>query len=69
MITGEDFTAVRWRRSSYCSGASSTCVEMVTDLSEVWVRDSKDLRGRILVLGVEEWRALVCGVRAGEFGC
>lgn len=82
MIIGDDFTAVgdgidcgveptavRWRRSRYSSGAGSSCVEVARGLSEVWVRDSKDLHGWMLVFSVEEWRTLVRGVRAGEFGC
>jgi hypothetical protein len=59
--------AVTWRRSSYCTGAASTCVEVSIGVQMVTVRDSKAATGPILRFTVEEWRAFVQGVRAGEF--
>jgi hypothetical protein len=56
-----------WRRSSYCSGAASTCVEMASDGQVVAIRDSKVPGGPVFRFTVEEWRAFVRGVRAGEF--
>ena len=58
--------AATWRRSSYCSGAATTCVEVAIGARMVTVRDSK-ATGSTLRFTVEEWRAFVRGVRAGEF--
>ena len=56
-----------WRRSSYCSGAASTCVEVAISTQMVTVRDSKVAASPILRFTPEEWRAFIRGVRAGEF--
>jgi hypothetical protein len=57
-----------WQRSSY-SGTSGNCVEVALNLPGlVAVRDSKDPDGPKLVVTVDEWRAFVAGVQAGEFG-
>jgi hypothetical protein len=56
-----------WRRSSHCSGAASTCVEVAIGDHVVAVRDSKAAASPVLRFTVEEWRAFVRGVRAGEF--
>jgi Domain of unknown function (DUF397) len=57
-----------WRKSSY-SGTSGNCVEVATNLPGlVAIRDSKDPGGPKLAVGVDEWRAFVAGVRAGELG-
>jgi hypothetical protein len=60
-------SATTWRRSSYCSGAASTCVEVAIGAQMVTVRDSKVSASPILRFTLEEWRAFVRGVRAGEF--
>ena len=56
-----------WRRSSACSGADSTCVEVAVGADEVAVRDSKDPGGPELRFTAAEWAAFTHGVRAGEF--
>lgn len=56
-----------WRRSSYCTGAATTCVEVAVGDGIVAVRDSKVVPGPVLRFTVEEWEAFVHGVRAGEF--
>jgi hypothetical protein len=58
---------VRWRRSSACTGADSTCVEVAVGTEAVAVRDSKDAAGPVLRFTPAEWRAFLAGVRAGEF--
>lgn len=58
---------VIWRRSTYCSGANSTCVEVSINDAEVIVRDSKDPGGATLRFTVAEWEAFVMGARQGEF--
>jgi hypothetical protein len=61
-----------WRTSSYSSGGN--CVEVAFDQRpaslhnpHVFVRDSKDPRGPVLVLTAQEWVAFLAGVRDGEF--
>jgi len=64
-----DLSHAVWRKSSFCSGADSTCVEVAEfDMGWVAVRDSKDPSGPALVFTPEEWEAFRKGVRAGEFG-
>lgn len=57
----------RWTRSSRCSGANSTCVEVALCRGTVRVRDGKDPTGPVLVFSPDEWHAFEHGVRAGEF--
>ena len=58
---------VTWRRSSACTGADSTCVEIAVGHGVVAVRDSKDAAGPVLRFTAAEWRAFLAGVRTGEF--
>jgi hypothetical protein len=62
-----DGKVATWRRTSYCTGAASTCVEVAIGAQMVTVRDSKVLASPILRFTIDEWRAFVRGVRAGEF--
>lgn len=57
-----------WRKSSYCSGANTTCVEIATNSGSVLVRDSKDPAGPVLSFTRDEWRMFLLGAAAGEFG-
>lgn len=63
----ERFPEQRWTRSSRCSGANSTCVEVALCGGTVRVRDGKDPAGPVLVFSADEWRAFEHGVLAGEF--
>jgi Domain of unknown function (DUF397) len=56
-----------WRRSSLCTGADSTCVEVAIEAEVVAVRDAKDPDGPALRFTPAEWRAFLAGARAGEF--
>jgi hypothetical protein len=56
-----------WRKSTYCSGADSTCVEVAVGRTGVAVRDSKDPGGGVLRFTLDEWWSFVFGVRNGEF--
>ena len=56
-----------WRHSSYSQGADATCVEVAVDDRGVRVRDSGDPHGPVLRFDLDEWRAFLLGVRAGEF--
>ncbi|HEY3261084.1 MAG TPA: DUF397 domain-containing protein [Pseudonocardiaceae bacterium] len=56
-----------WYRSSYCTGAAATCVEVAMDEMNVLVRDSKNPNGPVLRFSHEEWQAFLHGVLDGEF--
>ena len=57
---------LRWRRSSYSTGANN-CVETArSDDGRLAVRDSKRARddeGRVLLFGVPAWASFVSAVR------
>ena len=53
---------VAFRRSSFCSGGN--CVDVAIETHRVELRDTADRR---VVYSLEEWRAFVAGVKAGEF--
>ena len=53
-----DLSRAEWHKSSY-SSQDGNCVEIATNLPGlVAVRDSKDPRGPILVIGHEDWQAI-----------
>jgi Domain of unknown function (DUF397) len=56
-----------WRRSTSCTGADSTCVEVAVEADGVAVRDSKDPDGPALRFTVAEWQVFLAAARAGEF--
>jgi hypothetical protein len=56
-----------WRKSRYSSEQGDNCVEVATMDRTIAVRDSKDPSGPILTFTVDEWRAFINGVKAGEF--
>jgi Domain of unknown function (DUF397) len=64
---------LKWRRSSYCSGANTTCVEVALESEgkgegvTVLVRSSKQLTGPVLRLSRDEWRVFLRSVASGEF--
>ena len=60
-------SATPFRKSSFSGSGNSNCVEVGFVTSEVLMRDSKDPRGPVLRFTVEEWKAFVAGVKAGEF--
>lgn len=55
-----------WKRSSYCNADSPMCVEVLTDIDAVRVRDSKAPE-TVLTFTRFEWDAFVFGVKAGDF--
>lgn len=59
--------ASTWIKSSL-SQYNGNCVE-VAGLADdiIWVRDSKNPRGRVLGFTTAEWDAFIGGVRNGEF--
>ena len=62
-----DLTTATWRKASL-SASKNECVEVAfLDGGSVAVRDSKNPEGPALVFTQAEWRALVGGVRKGEF--
>jgi Domain of unknown function (DUF397) len=54
-----------WRRSSFC--AAGECVEVTKRDGSVLFRDSKNPSAGTLSYTVDEFRAFVQGIRAGEF--
>jgi hypothetical protein len=54
-----------WRRSSYC--ANGECLEIKPQGGKIFLRNSRDWRGRTLRYTTEEWQSFVRGVKAGEF--
>jgi hypothetical protein len=59
---------IRWVRSSRCGGTGS-CLEAARGPDgAVWVRDSKDPGGGMLVLAPGQWHDFVRGVAAGRLG-
>jgi hypothetical protein len=63
-----DLSDVTWRKSSYSGSSGGGCVEVAQfPASAVGVRDSKDPEGPKLLFALDEWRAFVAGVKAGQF--
>jgi hypothetical protein len=52
----------QWHKSSYSTN-DGACVEVAGSR----VRDSKDRDGPVLDFTPDEWRALIAGIKAGEF--
>lgn len=48
-----------WRRSSYCSGANSTCVEVALAGAAARVRDAKRPDGSTLSFDTDAWRVFL----------
>jgi hypothetical protein len=61
-----DFSGVQFHKSSF-SADQEECVEIGMQEVTVYVRDSKDQNGAILVFNSREWDAFLKGVKAGEF--
>jgi hypothetical protein len=49
----------QWRRSSYCSGANSSCVEVALTRPAARVRDTKQPAGPTLCFDTGAWRVFV----------
>jgi len=64
----EETATSAWRKSSYSSGAASTCVMFQHRGGHVLLRHSKkETSDAILTFTTEEWRAFILGAKAGEF--
>jgi len=64
-ISAEPPVDARWRKSSF-SGTQG-CVEVADTADAVWLRDSKEQQGPVLMFTRHEWTAFLAGVRAAEF--
>ena len=60
-------SATPFRKSSFSGASNPACVQVGFVTSEVLMRDSKDPNGPVLHFTIDEWKAFVAGVRAGEF--
>jgi hypothetical protein len=57
-----------WRKSSYSTSNGGGCVEVARfPAPAIAVRDSKDPEGPRLVFTMDDWRAFVAGLKAGQF--
>jgi hypothetical protein len=54
-----------WRKAT--ASGNNGCVEITDTAAHVWVRDSKDRQGPVLVFTRQEWTAFLAGARNGEF--
>jgi hypothetical protein len=54
---------IRWRKSSHSGGNGGECVELASAPGVVAVRDSKDPDGPKLLVGREEFAALVTSLK------
>jgi hypothetical protein len=60
-----DVSKAVFKKSTH--SGSGSCVEVAEGDATIFVRDSKDQAGPVLMFNPEEWRAFVAGVRDGEF--
>jgi hypothetical protein len=56
-----------WRKSSYSTDLGACTEVAALPGGAVAVRDSKNPGGGLLRFTVDEWRAFLSGVKAGEF--
>ena len=67
MISRADRSHAIWRKSSLSNANGGACVEVASNLlGVVYVRDSKDAVGPILVVPADHWRAFVTSLRSGH---
>ena len=61
------YSTLVWRKSS-ASGGSGECVEVAQWKSSVFIRDSRDRSGAVLVVNSAQWLGLLRRARNGEAG-
>ncbi|MFJ2717606.1 DUF397 domain-containing protein [Streptomyces sp. NPDC087437] len=54
-----DHGELAWRKSSYSGSGGGNCVEVAESVSEVVVRDSKNMTGARVHVGRETWAAFL----------
>ncbi|GAA2149466.1 DUF397 domain-containing protein [Actinomadura napierensis] len=67
-MTGQDLSAVKWRKASRSGHQGGECVEVAEVAPVVAVRDSKDPNGPKLAFDTSAWRAFMRRVKDEEYG-
>lgn len=52
-----------WVRSSYSNGAGGECVECALQADRTYLRDSKDVEGPVITVGLDAWASFTGAVR------
>jgi hypothetical protein len=60
-----EINSLSWHIASACHGGS--CVEVARLEDSVFLRDSEDPEGPVLVYSINEWRAFIDAVKLDEF--
>jgi hypothetical protein len=62
-MNSRDFSAARWRKSSYSNGGDSNCLEVADQFPGLLpVRDSKVPAGPVLTIPETSWSTFVAAV-------
>jgi hypothetical protein len=56
---------IHWKKSSYSNGETN-CIELADDVATILMRES-DNPGTIMATSRDSLRALIFGIKAGEF--
>ncbi|MGH4019861.1 MAG: DUF397 domain-containing protein [Pseudonocardiaceae bacterium] len=65
-MTSEDLPTTVWRKSSRSSGQNGNCVEIGFLPDQRAIRDTKNLNGATLAFQLNEWHALLNGIKSGR---
>jgi hypothetical protein len=60
-----DLQTLSWRKSS--ASGSGNCVEVAMRGGSIFMRDSKDRTGAVLIFNEAEWQAFIVGMQGDEF--
>ncbi len=60
-----DLPPTVWRKSTRSPDGDGNCVEVAVSSERVFLRDSKDQDGPMLVINAEDWATFLAAVKAG----